>query len=79
MNQKKLGLALVIIGAFVLVIGGIANYYTYQTESKNVNGITIVHNITPAKDAAVPLILTGIAFFAVGFALIEYKRQINQS
>lgn len=74
MNLKKIGLVLVIIGAFVLVIGGIANYYTYQTESKNINGMTIVHNISPAKNAAIPLILTGIAFFAVGFALIEYKR-----
>jgi hypothetical protein len=79
MNLKKLGLALVIIAASVLVIGGIANYYTYQTESKNINGMTIVHNITPAKDAAVPLVLTAIALFAVGFAFIEYNRQTTQS
>ena len=77
MNLKKLGLVLVIIGAFVLVIGGIANYYTYQTETKNINGMTIVHNIAPAKDAAVPLILAAVGFFAVGFALIEYNRQIH--
>jgi hypothetical protein len=75
MDLKRLGLAIVIIGAIVLVIGGIANNYTYHTETKNVNGMTIVHNIAPAKDAAVPLILAAIAFFAVGFALIEYKRQ----
>jgi hypothetical protein len=78
MNLKKLGLALVIIGAFVLVIGGIANYYSYQIESKNINGTTI-HNIIPAKAAAVPLFLTSIALFAVGFALIEYNRQSSQS
>jgi hypothetical protein len=85
-GTREYGIAIIILGALLLVGAGFA--YTYEETSKVVisdgysyGGVQIVppmsidRTTTPYKDDSTALILGSVALFVVGFALMVYKPQ----
>lgn len=74
-QTRSLGLALIIIGALLLV--GAAFAYTYaQTHTLNVAGVIVsTGTVYPYQNDSFGLIIGGIALFVVGFALMVFPSQ----